>query len=149
LLLWRISNHISLDGGGGLRASHRWHTRGRPIVYCAPNPATALLEVLVHAEIDVEDLPTRYRFLKIEAPDGISIDRVNVAELPAGWQDDSSVTRRIGDAWLQSRRTTLLEVPSVLVPETFNVLLNPVHTDAARVRIVEVLEHVLDPRLLR
>jgi RES domain-containing protein len=107
------------------------------------------VEVLVHAEIDVEDLPTRYRFLKIEAPDGISIDRVNEAGLPAGWQDDSSVTRRIGDTWLRSGRTTLLEVPSVLVPETFNVLLNPVHTDAARVRIVEVLEHVLDPRLLR
>ncbi len=149
MILWRISNHISLDGGGGLRASHRWHTRGRPIVYCAPNPATALLEVLVHAEIEVEDLPTRYRFLKIEAPDGISIDRVDVVGLLVGWQDDSSVTRRIGDAWLRSGRTALLEVPSVLVPETFNTLLNPRHTDTARVRIIEVLAHMLDPRLLR
>ena len=129
--------------------SHRWHTRGRPVVYCTPNPATALLEVLVHAEIEVEDLPTRYRFLKIEAPDRISIDRVNEAELLAGWQDDSSVTRRIGDTWLRSGRTVFLEVPSVLVPDTFNTLFNPRHADASRVRIIEVLEHVLDPRLLR
>lgn len=147
MILWRISNHLNLDGGGGFRASQRWHTRGRPIVYCAPNPATALLEILVHAEIDVEDLPVRYQFLKIEMPDGVSSERVDVAGLPPGWQDDLLVTRRIGDTWLRSRSTALLEVPCVLVPETFNVLLNPVHADAAQIRIVDAVEHMLDPRL--
>lgn len=67
VVLWRISNHRSLAGGGALRAPGRWHTRGRRIVYCAQTPAAALLETLVHVEIEVRDLPTRYRLLKIEA----------------------------------------------------------------------------------
>ncbi|MBI3680362.1 MAG: RES family NAD+ phosphorylase [Acidobacteria bacterium] len=43
MTLWRVTNHVRLDGGGGLRAPGRWHTRGRRIVYCAPDPAAALL----------------------------------------------------------------------------------------------------------
>src|SRR5437879_2331494 len=50
------SDHAELDGAGGLLAARRWHTRGSRIVYCAPNPATSLVEVLVHIEIDSDDL---------------------------------------------------------------------------------------------
>ena len=148
MLLWRISNHVSLDGGGGLRASQRWHTRGRPVVYCAPNPATALLEVLVHLEIDLEDLPTHYRFLKIEAPETTTIEQIERTALPSDWVENTSVTRRIGDTWLHSQRSALLAVPCVLVPETYNLLLNPLHPDATQVRIVDVIEYPLDTRLL-
>jgi RES domain-containing protein len=56
VILWRISDHATLDGGGGVSLSGRWHTAGRRIVYCAPNPATALLEVLVHTEISFDDV---------------------------------------------------------------------------------------------
>ena len=106
------------------------------------------LEVLVHLEIDAEDLPTQYQFLKIEAPEGVSIETVDVGKFQDGWQADPSVTRQIGDTWLGSRRTALLSVPSVLVPETFNILLNPLHANAAQVRIINVLEHGIDPRLV-
>ncbi|NOT55015.1 MAG: RES family NAD+ phosphorylase [Deltaproteobacteria bacterium] len=148
MLLWRISNYTTLDGVGGLKASHRWHTRGHPIVYCVPNPATALLEVLVHLEVALEDIPLQYRFLKIEASNNPPTERVEHDQLPQGWQSDVSVTPHLGDTWLQSKRTALLEVPSVLVPETFNILLNPLHPDAARIQIVAVVEHPFDPRLL-
>ncbi len=148
MILWRISNHSSLDGGGGLRASQRWHTRGRPVVYCAPNPATALLEVLVHLETDMEDLPERYRFLKIDVPDSVSREQVDMSRLPTDWQNDLSITRQIGDTWLRSTRTALLAVPSVLVPETFNLLLNPIHAEAGQIRIIDSIEYRLDPRLL-
>ena len=69
--LWRISNHASLSGDGGLYASGRWHTRGRRVVYLADHPASALLEVMVHLEIDAEDLPTHYQLLGVEVPDGL------------------------------------------------------------------------------
>jgi RES domain-containing protein len=149
VILWRISNHLSLAGEGALRASGRWHTRGRRIVYCAENPATALLEILVHFEIEIRDLPAQYRLLKIDAPDDLRIDRVPPNDLPKGWPENVAETRRIGDAWLADASTAMLKVPSVLVPETFNVLLNPAHPDAARVVIVKVTEHVIDPRLLK
>ena len=70
--LWRISNHASLSGDGGLYASGRWHTRGRRVVYLADHPASALLEVMVHLEIDAEDLPTHYQLLGVDVPDDLA-----------------------------------------------------------------------------
>ena len=146
MTLWRVSNHVSLDGGGGLRASGRWHNQGRRVVYCAPNPATALLEILVHAEIDVEDIPVTIRYLEIEAADAIAGDTVEQATA-VGWRVEKS--RQAGDEWLRSQRSALLRVPSVIVPATWNVLINPAHADSAKIRILRTHRHAFDRRLLR
>lgn len=149
MTLWRISNHSTLDGGGGLKASGRWHTIGQRIVYCAPNPATALLEILVHAGIDLEDIPAHLRYLEIEAPDIVATEGLDSSGLGEGWQTDRAVTRRAGDRWLRAGKTALLRVPSVIVPATWNVLLNPMHSDSRRIRIAHIHRHVLDRRLLQ
>lgn len=147
--LWRISNHVSLAGDGGLRASGRWHTRGRRVVYCSESPAAALLEVLVHFEIDVGGLPTRYRLLKLRAPDTLVVEDVAAAGLPPDWIEQMDLTRAIGDRWLQAGRAALQRVPSAVVPETFTVLLNPGHADAGQLEVVRVSDHAIDPRLLK
>jgi len=147
--VWRVSNHVTLDGGGGLRASHRWHTRGRRIVYSAPNPATSLLEILVHNEVDVQDLPRKYQFLEIDIPDSVSVETLDLSSLPPNWKSNDEVTRQSGDAWLESMRTALLRVPCVIVPETWNILMNPRHRDSSLASIRQVHQHVLDPRLLK
>lgn len=149
MILWRISNHVSLAGHGGMRASGRWHTRGRRILYCSESPAAALLEILVHFEIDVRNLPARYRLLKLDAPDDLLVEHVTVAALPGDWTDRTDVTRAMGDRWLQTATSPLLHVPSAVVPETFNVLLNPVHPDARRVAVAQVSELAINPRLLK
>jgi RES domain-containing protein len=148
VLLWRISNFVSLDGKGGLEWPGRWHTRGRPVVYCAQTPAAALLETLVHLEIPLADLPARYRLMKIAAPDDVSVTSVAEADLPDDWIDDPVATRAAGDGWLAARTSVLLLVPSAMVPETRNVLINPEHPDAARIAIVATTDHVVDSRLL-
>ena len=148
MILWRISNHTRLDGEGGLRAPGRWHTRGQRIVYCAQSPAAALLEVLVHAEIDIEDLPATFRYLEIEAPDSVRIEQVDIPNLGPHWKQDLAITRRVGDDWLRALQSPLLRVPSVIVPETWNVLMNPRHPNAGRVRILRVHTQLVDPRLL-
>lgn len=148
MILWRISNHTDLAGDGGLRASGRWHTRGRRVVYCAQTPSAALLEILVHLEVAAADLPIRYRLMKIEAPDNTAGQSVALADLPRDWAARPDVTRAIGDGWLLSARSCVLTVPSALVPETFNVLLNPAHPDAVRVVVAHVTEHPIDMRLL-
>jgi RES domain-containing protein len=148
VFLWRISNHTSLAGDGGLRTSARWHTRGRRIVYCAENPAAALLEILVHFEIGIGDLPARYRLLKIEAPGHAPLERCSLDDLPRDWLRNARATRTIGDAWLARTSSPLLVVPSAIVPETVNVLLNPAHPEAESVVITRVTEHIIDPRLL-
>ena len=149
MILWRISNHSSLAGDGALRASGRWHTRGRRVVYCAQSPAAALLEILVHFEMEIHDLPARYRLLKIRAPDDVPSEDVSRNHLPADWVENSAATRAVGDEWLENGRSLLLIVPSAIVPETFNVLLNPGHEDAKRVRIIGGSEHMIDPRLFK
>jgi RES domain-containing protein len=148
MFLWRISNHATLDGWGGLIASARWHTEGRPIVYLAESPAGALVEHLVHLELNPVRLPKFYRLLKTEAPDDLSIRTVMAADLPSNWINDQVATRTTGDEWLASRNGPLLRVPSAILPETFNVLLNPEHADASRIQILWQVEHPWDTRLL-
>jgi RES domain-containing protein len=149
VILWRISDYVSLDGGGGLKWSARWHTAGRRIVYCAPNPATALLEVLVHTEISIDDLPVNFSYLEIEAPDSLTVEDVDTDRLGRSWQTDLEVTRRAGDDWLQSSRTSVLRVPSVIVPATWNILINPNHASSRQIRVLRIHNCGFDTRLLR
>jgi RES domain-containing protein len=146
--LWRISNHQSLDGTGGLRTSGRWHTEGHPIVYCAPNPATALLEILVHWQLEIDELPVSVRYLEVVAPDSQSTARILPSALGASWRVKPNETRRVGDEWLRSGRSALLAVPCAIVPETWNVLINPLHPGAKRIRIRCVHRQPLDDRLV-
>src|SRR5215472_3348789 len=124
MILWRISNHATLDGRGGLYAPGRWHSEGRAIVYLAESPAGALVEAFVPLELNPTRLPKSYRLLKAEAPEGLSLRTMPATDLPRSWISDQIITRTVGDEWLASGSTVLLRVPSAVVPETFNVLLN-------------------------
>jgi RES domain-containing protein len=148
MILWRISNHRSLDGTGGLRASGRWHTRGRRIVYCCDHPATALLEVLAHFNSSIEDVPVRYTLLKIDAPADISTSRIEPTVLRGSWRHRTAVTRKLGDEWIGKGDAALLTVPCALVPETWNVLVNPLHPEHETIKIVAIYEQPFDTRLV-
>ena len=147
MLIWRCSVHASLDGEGGMRASARWHTMGNRITYCAANPSAALLEVLAHLKGKSAVLPRDLQYLAIDLPDAVKRERVDVNSLPPGWRDRESHTRNLGDVWLTSLRTAVLEVPSVLTPETVNLLLNPIHPHAAGITVSRSIGFELDRRL--
>jgi RES domain-containing protein len=147
MLLWRISNYGTLDGRGGLLASARWHTQGRPIVYLATSPAGALVEVLVHLELHPAQLPASYRILKAEASSDVAIQRIPA--LPPNWREDLWLTRSTGDKWLASAESVLLEVPSAILPETSNILLNPAHPGANAVRVLWHEAYPFDRRLFK
>ena len=149
MTLWRISRFDSLAGEGGLRSQGRWHTPGRPLVYCTQSPAAALLERLVRMELALREDPIRYRLLRIDAAGDVSVNVVRTSDLERGWTADQQATQEIGNAWLARRASALLVVPSAVAPETSNVLLNPAHVDATRVVVASVSEHELDSRLLR
>jgi RES domain-containing protein len=114
-------------------ASARWHSRGKEVLYCAPNPATALLEILVHSEVRSSAALARHRFIKVDIPDDVSRRSVDEAQLPTDWSRRITVTRAWGDRWLREGGSALLLVRCVLVPETYNVIINPRHADAARI----------------
>jgi RES domain-containing protein len=78
---WRISDYVGLTGDGGRKAGARWHTASSRIVYLAESPMAALVETLVHLEVDSEDTPDFYTLLKIPVPDGLVIQPLDP---PAG-----------------------------------------------------------------
>jgi RES domain-containing protein len=98
-------------------------------------------------EIDSEDRPERFRVLRIEGLDTLSIENVEADSLPPNWAEDMASTQSIGDRWLSAGRSLLLQVPSALVPETWNVLVNLRHAEAILLKIITVYEHAFDPRL--
>ena len=67
--LWRLTEYPSLDGEGGRLYSARWNTAGEPIVYLAASPPGALIEILVHLELEESELPPIYKLLRIAVPD--------------------------------------------------------------------------------
>jgi RES domain-containing protein len=75
--LWRISDHVDFGGWGGKKFSSRWSSLGRRVVYMAESPSGALLEVLVHVELEEDELPDEYQLLQISVPDDLSIRQIN------------------------------------------------------------------------
>jgi RES domain-containing protein len=143
--LWRISNYADLSGVGGLRAAGRWHSQGRRIVYLADHPSSALLEMLVHMDRDL--IPPTYQLLRIAIPDDVVVEATG-PELPSDWRTQTMASREIGDRWLDRATSAVLQVPSAISARGHNFLLNPIHPDAARVAIAEIIKEPFDSRLL-
>lgn len=146
MIFWRISGYADLTGRGGVLAGGRWHTAGRPVVYLAGTPAGAMLEILVHLEIDQEDLPETFQLLKVEVPDDVSI--APAPTLKALWEADLNLTRGVGDSFLVQCPALLLPVPSAIMPHTLNYLFNPLHPGAAKA-LIHAEPFNLDQRLIK
>jgi RES domain-containing protein len=100
-------------------------------------------------EIDPDDVPRFYQLIAVDIADDIAFDSIAEESLIGDWRSDDSATRIAGDRWLREKRTALLRVPSAVVPHTVNWLLNPVHPDAAKITIAQVIRAPFDVRLFR
>ncbi|MGZ8256772.1 MAG: RES family NAD+ phosphorylase [Gallionella sp.] len=150
MIVWRISNHLDLSGTGGLRAAARWHHAGKPIVYLASSPAAALLEAMVHLEMnELDALPDAYQLLKVDVPESLAVLELNEHELAENWQKNIASTRALGDRWLRGLDSVMLAVPSAIVPHTQNYLLNPAHRDAKKIKITAHGSYPFDLRLFK
>ncbi|WP_263366920.1 RES family NAD+ phosphorylase [Edaphobacter bradus] len=145
--LWRISKFNSLTGEGGLHYSARWHTAGRRIVYLAESPAGALIEALVHMELNQITWPRFYDLMQIAVPDDTKMETIEATG--KNWKELPELTQELGDNWLRSMRTALARVPSAIMPDTWNVLLNPEHPSAAQIKIVRTTRADFDSRLFQ
>lgn len=105
--------------------------------------ALCLTESLVHLP---GNLPRGYHSFKIFVPDD-AIEVLNPTSLIEGWQSNLVLTRSMGDQWLTERRSLALVIPSVVLPESSNVLLNPMHSRANDLRVLDQRPFTFDPRL--
>ena len=135
---WRIvwANYAvtAFTGEGSKRASGRWHSRGTSLVYTAESKALAILELMAHLESD--DFLKHYRLI----PASFDESMVKVLEphdLPTNWKEYPAPvsTKKVGDLWIRSSESAVLNVPSVIVQGESNFLINPSHADFRKVRI--------------
>jgi RES domain-containing protein len=118
-----------------------------PVAYCASTLSLAVLELLVH--VDPVDIPDDLVAVEIEFPDHLPLRRMAAGILPANWRQEAgkAALQALGDGWVRAGAELGLLVPSVIVPRETNLLLNPAHADAAKVKIVSTEPFAFDPRL--
>lgn len=144
MLVWRLASgrHPPLSGEGARLVGGRWNSPGRRVVYASESLALCLAECLVHI---TSRLPRDYVAFKIEVPDD-GIEYLKVSDLRIGWERDTTYTRVVGDEWLKEERSLALVVPSAMLPESGNVLLNPLHARASELKIISQQPFTFDPR---
>lgn len=130
--------HPGLDGTGAAITGGRWNSKGKAVAYTSSCGALAIIEYLAN----LRKLPSSLMLMLIEIPDTLDIEKVH--SIPA----DPAAFLQIGDDWLDSKSTPVLEVPSVLVPRQKNYLINPAHPLFAAIKILETNPFAFDSRLL-
>ncbi len=153
--LWRIATDArdygadDLSGKGAAKTGGRWNRVDQPVVYTATSISLACLETIVHLQAD--GLPLNRFLVRIDVPDAVWAARLVRApdSLPVGWSaiPEGKVSLDVGDAWLRSMDSPLLVVPSVVVPEEANVLINPQHVMAQQLQAAKLRPWFYDQRM--
>ena len=151
MLIFRIAPEDAirdLSGSGARRCGGRWNHKGVGIVYASETRALATLEFLVH--VNPVAIPARLKIASIEIPERIRPKIIEASILPADWRvyPSPSELADIGTQWAVSMRSLLLRVPSAVVSDECNMLINPLHPEMRLVKIAKIDDYLYDQRLL-
>ena len=155
--VWRIATDTKtyeangLSGAGAKTTGGRWNAPGDAIVYTSETQALACLETVVH--LNAGGLPLNRYLVSVTIPDPVwaKARTETPASLPVGWDADPSgrASIQFGTNWIRSMASALLRVPSVIVPDEYNVLINPLHPDSKGIAAVKIRRWLYDPRLTK
>ncbi len=148
MILYRIVKcaYADLSGTGARLYGGRWNSEGRSMVYLASSRSLAVLEALVH--LSPTNIPTNFCIMTIDAPDDVL--EIPVEQLPKNWNEypEHTSLKLIGNDFLIKQKHLLLKVPSAIVKEEYNYLLNPLHKNAGLVKIISTQPFAFDQRLM-
>lgn len=153
MIVWRIARqkYQGLDGEGARLNGGRWNNEGRPVVYASTTLSLAALEYLVHVEPLLA--PSDLVAIEIELPDDHHAGaQVEPSQFPSGdWQQYPAPEwqAELGDLWVDDGTFLWLAVPSVIVPQEYNVLINPRHSRMGEVRVLSTHSFGFDQRLFK
>ena len=125
----------------------RWNPKDTKVIYTAESKALACLENVVHR--NSRGLQKNFRQMNIAIPDEIEMEEIKETDLKAGWKDflQMPYTQAIGEEWVRTGKTVVLKVPSAIVPGDSNFLLNPLHRDFKKIKLLETLPFQFDSRI--
>ncbi len=139
--------HDAFSGEGARLMGGRWNSPGRAMVYLGGSRALAALEMLVHLTSPMSrQLPFRILEVKILRE---LVTNYPAKILPKGWRSSpvTKSTQEIGDDWIDASSQLAISVPSVMIPEETNILLNPHHPDYKKIVVGGAKEFSFDKRL--
>ena len=147
MIVYRFARSIfsrDISGEGAKIFGGRWNSKGKPVLYTSASISLSLLELLIHSasydEIVVNDL-----MIIDTGTDSPGLLEHN--KLKRGWEKDFEYSKFIGDGFLSENLSLLLSVPSAIIPEENNILINPLHKDFKKVKIKSVRTFSFDARL--
>jgi len=137
-----------LSGNGSRLFGGRWNSEGFFALYTSFTRSMALLETLTHTPAKMLD-SKNYQLITLSVPDNIVPTEILLPSLANSWDapDTRSFTKRLGDKFLTDKISLLLSVPCVLMPEEINYVLNPLHKDMRKVKIVYKRRIYFDKRI--
>lgn len=135
-----------MDGEGARLFGGRWNQKGIPCIYTSENRSLAILEYSVNISLDL--IPRSLCIVRFEIPDR-NIRKLAVSDLPGNWQNAAvpMSTREFGTAILLDGKTFAFRVPSVIIPDEFNFVINPLQYDPDGLRITDVQDFPYDIRI--
>ncbi|MDB5203620.1 MAG: hypothetical protein JWQ27_3029 [Ferruginibacter sp.] len=148
MIIHRITNTAfskDLSGTGAKMNGARWNSRGTAMLYAAEHISLAVLEMLVHTQF--KDFSIELDLLHISVPDTALVKEISAAKMKKNWVEDYEYTRFIGDEFIRSQEALLLKVPSAVILEEANFLVNPSHVDFKKVKIQSIQAFRTDKRL--
>lgn len=147
MIAFRIGhkNYISSLTASG--ANGRWASAGRPVIYCAENIPLAFMENMVRRQ--GVGFNSDYKIAFVNIPDDLLISAFSESNLDPDWRDpyNYSHCQPLGNKWFDDLRFPILKVPSAVMPECFNYVINTLHPDFKQIKIVEVTNMVPDVRI--
>jgi len=147
--IWRIASaaHAAFDGEGARRYGSRWTPRGLPAVFTSATLSLAALERFVNTDPDLERVDLVAIAVDIET--NIAIDTVTVGDWPPDWRTYPAPPSLavIGERWLGEAKSAVLSVPSVVIPNERNFILNPPHADFSKLTIHPSEPFSFEPRM--
>jgi RES domain-containing protein len=135
------------DGEESFLFGGRWSGIGTRVCYTSTHRSLAILEYRAH--IDLGLMPDDLVIATLEIPDDVVI--APTPALPDDWKEYPAPAslRKIGDRFIAEGQTALMLLPSVLVPQDNNIMLNPRHPDATKmIRRWPIVPFLYDRRLL-
>ncbi len=149
MLVYRVgkTKHANdLSGEGAKINGGRWNRKNFPCLYTSASRALSLLEYTVN--VNIEDIPRALSVSTIEIPDS-GILKINEASLPGDWKQvpSPSSTKDFGTHFLKAGKKAIIQIPSSIIKEEYNYLLNPAHPESRNFKIVEIRDLVYDVRI--